>query len=94
MSVFVSVQSLVWIAIDRFVAVVFPVKLGLTSTKIRTIGIISTWIFAGVLNVPRSLTLKLVESGNDTYCLIRYPKDVFPNHVAIVAYTWLSLRYL
>ena len=60
-------------------------KLGLISTKIRTIAIISTWIFAGVLNVPRSFTLKLVESGNNTYCLIMYPKDAFPNQEAIAS---------
>ena len=46
-SLLVSVQSLVWIAIDRFVAVVFPIKLGLISSKIRTIAIVSTWVLEG-----------------------------------------------
>jgi len=48
----VSTQSLVWIAIDRFVAVVFPIKLGLISPKTRTTAIVSTWIFAGLFNSP------------------------------------------
>ena len=47
-SLFVSVQSLVWIATDRFVAVDFAIKLGLVSSKIRTIAIVSTWVLAGV----------------------------------------------
>ena len=35
-SLLVSAQSLVWIAVDRFVAVVFPIKLGLISSRVRT----------------------------------------------------------
>ena len=63
MSLLVSAQSLVWMATDRFVAVVFPIKLGLISTKISTTAIISTWIFAEVLKIPWLLTSKLVERG-------------------------------
>ena len=37
-SLIVSVQSLVWIAVDRFVAVVFPLKFALISSKISTYG--------------------------------------------------------
>lgn len=73
-----------------FVAVVFPIKHSFISTKVRIISIISTWLFAGVLNIPRSLTLKFVQSGNNMYCLIIYPEDVFPNQEAITAYTWLQ----
>jgi len=51
-TIHVSVQSLMWIAIDRFVAVVFPIKLGLISPKIRTTAIVSTWIFAGLFDSP------------------------------------------
>ena len=60
-SLLVSAQSLVWIAIDRFVAVVFPIKLGLISSKIRTIAIVSTWILAGVFYSPLLITLELNE---------------------------------
>ena len=93
-SLFVSTQSLVWIAIDRFVAVVFPMKLGLISTKIRTIAIISTWIFAGVFNVLWLLTSKLVEDGNIRFCIVAYPEKVFPNQEAIAAYIWLHVTFL
>ena len=67
-SLFVSAQSLVWIAIDRFVAVVFPMKLGLISSKIRTIGIISTWIWAGVFSYPVLKSSKLFVREDDTFC--------------------------
>ena len=91
-SIHVSTQSLVWIAVDRFIAVVFPIKVGLISTKIRTIAISSTWIFAGVLNIPLLLTSKLVECGNNTFCVVRYKAGtVFPNQEAVAAYTWLHV---
>ena len=52
MALHVSVQSLVWIAIDRFVAVVFPIKHGLISPKIRTTVNGSTWIFVSTIILP------------------------------------------
>jgi len=65
----VSVQSLVWIAIDRFVAVVFPIKLGLISPKIRTTAIVSTWIFAGLFNSPLLIISDVVVHENkNTFC--------------------------
>ena len=67
-SILVSVQSLVWIAIARFVAVVFPMKLGLISSKIRTIAIFSTWICATFVRFPSLISSKLVVRGNDTAC--------------------------
>jgi len=68
-SLLVSTQSLVWIAIDRFVAVVYPMKLGLISAKIRTIAIVSTWIFASLVNFPSLTSSKLVVRDNDTACV-------------------------
>ena len=49
-SLLVSAQSLVWIAIDRIVTVVFPIKLGLITSKIRSIAIVSTWVASSVFS--------------------------------------------
>ena len=68
-SLHVSNQSLVWIAIDRFVAVVFPMKLGLISDKTRSIGIFSTWMCAGFFSSPLLITSNLVARGNNTFCV-------------------------
>jgi len=83
----VSTQSLAWISIDRFAAVVFLMKLGLISTKIHTLAPISTWILAGVENIPWVLTSKLVESGSNRFCVVMYRGPVFPNQEAIAAHT-------
>ncbi|XP_078353554.1 QRFP-like peptide receptor [Oculina patagonica] len=88
-SVLVSSQSLVWIAIDRFVAVVFPIKLGLISNKTRVIAIVSTWIIAGLLNFPKLIIFGLAQHGNDTYCT--NIGSFFTNQMAINAHFWLQL---
>ena len=93
-SLHVSTQSLVWIAVDRFIAVVFPIKAGLISTKIRTIAITSTWIFAGVFNIPWLLSTILVKSGNNTFCVGIMTGPVFPNQEAIAVYTWLHVTFV
>ena len=94
-SVLVSSQSLVWIAIDRFVAVVFPMKLGLISSKIRSIAIVSTWIFAGFFNCPVLITSKLIARGSDTVCgETNVESYFFHKNSAIVAYNWFQFALL
>lgn len=94
-SIHVSAQSLVWMAVDRFVAVVFPLKLGLISKKIRTIAIVSTWIFAGFFNSPSLIVAELVVIGNDTVCReMNYSESMFSDQEANVTYAWLQLTFL
>ncbi|XP_078382300.1 substance-P receptor-like [Oculina patagonica] len=85
----VSAQSIVWIALDRFVAVVFPMRRELISTKIRTIAILTTWIVAGLFNFPLLMTFGLVVHQNNTYCTLSNTESLFPNKEAIAAYDWL-----
>ena len=54
-SLLVSIQSLIWIAIDRFIAVVFPMKARFISSNVRVKAIISTWILAVAFVVPSLL---------------------------------------
>ncbi|XP_078382262.1 QRFP-like peptide receptor [Oculina patagonica] len=90
----VSAQSLVWIAIDRFVAVVFPMKRGLISTKIRTVAIVSTWIISGLFFFPLLITSGLVVHGNNTYCFQSNTESLFANQEAIAAYNWLRTTFV
>ena len=90
----VSFQSLVWIAIDRFVAVVFPIKLGLISPKIRTKAIISTWIFAGLFNSP-SLIISdvVVHEKQNAFCEYTGVTSVY-NSDLLVAFLFAQLFLL
>ena len=68
-SVTVSVQSLVWIALDRFVAVVYPMKAHLISSRLRAFAIASTWIVAMVINSSDLYTYGLVQRNGEAICI-------------------------
>ncbi|XP_078353839.1 QRFP-like peptide receptor [Oculina patagonica] len=92
-SLLVSAQSLVWIAIDRFVAVVFPMRLGIISKKTRTVAIVSTWIIGGIFYFPSLITMGLDEYGNSRDCIPVNSKSIFPNQEAAAGYNWLQLTF-
>ncbi|XP_078357472.1 QRFP-like peptide receptor [Oculina patagonica] len=60
-SVAVSVQSLVLIAVDRFGAVVFPLRSPLTSSKLCPYFILTAWITAIILIAPNLIAFKLID---------------------------------
>jgi len=65
----VSSGSLVCIAVDRFVAVVFPMKAHLVSSRLRTTVITAIWILALMLNSLDLYAFELVQLSNgDTIC--------------------------
>jgi len=68
-SVLVSVESLLLISLDRFVAVVFPLKAKLVSSKTRLICILCTWIIAIAVHAPYFYTFRLFPKGDEYFCL-------------------------
>ena len=64
----VSVQSLVPIAVDRFVAVVFPLRSPGISTKLCRFFIPATWIVAMAIYSPYLFVFKLVEFPRGLVC--------------------------
>ena len=74
----VSVQSLILIAVDRFGAVVFPLRSPLISSKLSPFFILATWIFAIAVNSPNLFVSKLVEhpEGRRLLCAIHW-NEVF-----------------
>ena len=68
-SIFVSIQSLVLIAVDRFGAVALPLRSPLISSKLCPFFILATWIASIAVNLPYSFALKLAEHSNGKlYC--------------------------
>ena len=67
-SVAVSTGSLVWIALERFVAVVLPMKAHLISPRIRAFAIASTWFVAAVANCLDLYAFELVEYHQELFC--------------------------
>ncbi|PFX12273.1 G-protein coupled receptor GRL101 [Stylophora pistillata] len=67
-SLVVSIESLLLISVDRFIAVVFPLKAKLISSKVRLVGVLWTWIVATVVHAPYFYAYKLTPEGNETLC--------------------------
>jgi len=63
-SSFVSIQSLVLIAVDRFGAVVFPLRSPLISSKLCPFFILATWIVAMAVSSPSLFAFQIVEYGD------------------------------
>ena len=75
-SAFVSIQSLVLIAVDRFGAVVFPLRSPLISSKHCRFFILATWIIAVAAKIPDAMTHELVEYQEGLVCVHKW-NEVF-----------------
>lgn len=64
----VSAESLIWIAVDRFMAVVLPMKVHLISSKFRAFAIASTWIVAMIINSVDLYAFKVVGKNHEVLC--------------------------
>ena len=72
-SSFVSIQSLVLIAVDRFGAVLFPLRSPFISSKLCSVFILATWIIAMAVFSPYLFFRKLVEyADGKLFCKIRW----------------------
>ena len=94
-SLSVSIQSLVLIAVDRFGAVVFPLRSPLISSKLCPIFILATWIVAMAAYSPSLFAVKLVEYPGGLVCDLLW-KDVFGESLSFEHYTMsiLMIFYL
>ena len=67
-SLYVSVQSIFWIAIDSFVAVVYPMKAHFISSRSRRISIPSTWLVAMGVNSVELSSYQVLEVQSKFIC--------------------------
>ena len=75
-SILVSIQSLVLIAVDRFGAVVFPLRSPLISSKLCRFFMLATWIIAMAVFSSCLFASKLVEYPGGLMCELSW-KEVF-----------------
>ena len=71
-SIGVSIQSLVLIAVDRFGAVVFPLRSPLISSKLCPFFILATWIIAIAVASPYFFASKLIEHQGQLFCSMQW----------------------
>ena len=97
----VSIQNLILQAVNRFGAVVFPLRSPLIRSKLCPFFILVTWIFAIVFNSPEVSTLELVEDPEGTWYVKRW-KKVFEESLSFASFllahkmlsTYISLLLL
>ena len=75
-SIVVSIQNLILIAVDRFGAVVFPLHSPLIKSKLCPFFILATWIVAVAVNSPYLFANEIVESPEGNWCVTKW-KRVF-----------------
>ena len=75
-SILVSIQSLVLIAVDRFGAVVFPLRSPVISSKLCPFFILSIWTIAMAVLSPYLFAVKLFEYAEGLSCGIHW-NDAF-----------------
>ena len=65
----VSVQTVVLIALERLVAVVFPLRVSMITLRMRVALIASTWIIGAAVHAPYFYIFKLKETDMGAYCV-------------------------
>ena len=73
-SIVVSIQNLILIAVDRFGAVVFPLRSPLIRSKLCPFFILATWIVAVAVNSTYLFSNELVESPERNWCVTKWKK--------------------
>ena len=72
LSCVVSIETLVLIAVDRFGAVVFPLRRPFITSKICPFLILATWISGVILVFPSLIAFQLVEHEGEWACVLRF----------------------
>ena len=94
----VSIQSLVLIAVDRFGAVVYPLRSPLISSKLCPFFILATWIVAMAIHSPLLVAFKLVDYQGRLACRLGWNEvfgesSSFKNYIAslVVVFGFIPL---
>ena len=69
-SFLVSIECLLLISLDRFIAVVFPLRAKRISSRVRLRCTLCTWIIAIAVHAHYFYTFKLFPYGNESYCYL------------------------
>ena len=67
-STIVSILSLVLIAVDRFIATIFPLKATLVTRKLRAALLLATWLISIAYCTPMFYFFQVEEVGQEKFC--------------------------
>ena len=87
----VSIQSLVLITVDRYAAVVVPLRSPLISRKVCRGLIVGTWILAAAFWSPYLFTFRLVEYQEETRCVNQWEVTFGEKSSSVIYYLSASI---
>lgn len=91
-STFVSIQSHIAIAIERFCAVMMPLKTFQSTKCNRRLGVIATWFISAVYTSPYFYTFRLLPTKpQGFYVCVHLWEPLFDNYIAQEKYYLVSL---
>ena len=94
----VSIQSLVLITVDRFVAVVVPLRSPLISRKLCLFFIVASWIVAMAVHSPYLVALKLVKYPEGLRCELLWQEafegNTYPNYFLACAIVFFYIPFV
>ena len=98
-SMLVSFQSLVLLTVDRFRAVVLPLRLRLISRKLCLYLIFGTWILAVAFESPYLFAYKLVEDPEGMQCVRQWEEafeeeSSYPIYVVVVIILFFCIPFV
>ena len=64
----VSIVSLVWIVVERFIAIVHPFQVKTLTKRLRAVLLTLTWIISLLLGIPYIPFSKIVHQGQQIFC--------------------------
>lgn len=90
----VSIQCLVAIALDRYYALMYPLKPHLLSRRRCLISIALIWVLAGLFYSPYFFTFRPVSVGDKFYCLASWEPAFSHNHKTVERVHYLIIFVL
>lgn len=92
----VSILSLVFITVDRFCAIMFPLRAGAAPlARANRVLIVLTWVIPALSFSPNLYSYHLVTSGNETVCISWFSEDPFQEfRNQTIFYTVLFVFYI
>ena len=93
-STLISVQSLVLITVDRFVAVVVPLRSPLITRKLCPFFIVATWIVAAAVHSSYLVAYKLVKHPERQICKGLWGEVTFANFSLAVFVVFLYIPFV
>lgn len=92
----VSILSLIFITVDRFCAIMFPLRAGTAPlARVNKILIVLTWILPALSFIPILYSYSLQKVGNQTLCLSNYGVEPLEEvRIQTIFYTLLFAFYI